>query len=505
MKKCLILLAAALFVLIFAPVFGRDLSDIRESGVLNFGTASEYRPFVYFDSSYDLVGLDIDIANEIGRRMDIPVRVYDMAFDGLIDSVNIGQVDLIGGAFSKTEERAAAADFSDVYYSSAAVFVARSDSPFSDSLAAADFLGLSIGVQRGTSFDQWIKTNLVGEGLVNANSVYAFADIDKAMKALRSGTTDVVMIDDAVYKSTFEKSGEYKVVERELADEAYAFAAAKDSPELIGAVNEAIAAMKADGTLSALIAKYADETDVEAAATITRPGQAVPAPMVPEIQVTPTPIPPFNQPANCKNVMVFMSDVTYPDGTKVNPGQTFKKTWQIYNNGSCTWYPGYQIVFVDGDFMGGTSTVIPVETKPGLTVDVSIDLTAPQSTGMYTGIFQMRAPDGTFFGPKLTAKYIVTEDYVSAPAEGAAPVITTWKANYYKGKKNFCPTVAWDVRNCNSVELYTGSKLRYRTTDCSGTLELCPGGGKGDYVYGIVAYGTKNASVVFTYTNTGEK
>ena len=45
----------------------------------------------------------------------------------------------------------------------------------------------------------------------------------------------------------------------------------------------------------------------------------------------------------------------------------------------------------------------------------------------------------------------------------------------------------------------------YTTNQGSGSIELCPGGGKGDYVYGIVAEGTKRASYVFTYTNTGQK
>ena len=113
--------------------------------------------------------------------------------------------------------------------------------------------------------------------------------------------------------------------------------------------------------------------------------------------------------------MVFMSDVSYPDGSRVNPGAEFTKTWQIYNNGSCKWYEGYQIVFVDGDYMSANSVSIPALTIPGRTVDVPMKMKAPHAPGSYTGYYQMRAPDGTFFGPKLTAKIIVTEEQVSAP------------------------------------------------------------------------------------------
>ena len=94
--------------------------------------------------------------------------------------------------------------------------------------------------------------------------------------------------------------------------------------------------MNADGSLKALIDKYTQSAGDEAEITISRPSQVQLVPVI--VSPTATPIPPINQPANCKNVMVFMSDVTYQDGTKVNPGTEFTKTWQIYNNGSCTWY-----------------------------------------------------------------------------------------------------------------------------------------------------------------------
>ncbi len=469
---------------------------------VNVGTSAEYRPFVYYDSNYNLTGLDIDILNEVGNRTGLTMRYYDMAFDGLKDSLEVGQVDLIAGGISITEERAEWAALSTVYYSGNAVLAASVNSSLPDSLAGAELKDMRIGVQRGSSFDQWVKTNLVGEGLISTQCVYTYATIDAAMKALKNGSLDIVMLDKDTYDEDYKAGGSFKIVNDSAAVENYVFGAAIDNQALIDKVDAALNAMRGDGTLQQLIDKYSAGGE-EAEILISRSSelqaqaaQSAPAP-------TATPIPPVDQPANCKNVMVFMADVSIPDGTKVNPGQKFTKIWRLYNNGSCKWYEGYTIEFVSGDYMGGRAAVIPQRTIPGTVVEVSIEMEAPQATGQYVGYFQMRAPDGTFFGPTLDVNIIVTEDQVAAPVVGAPPVITRFQPNYYKGDNGFCPTVYWSVTDSTDISLSINNKVFYRTYNPSGSIVMCPGGGKGDYTYGIVARGTKTVSYVFTYTNTG--
>ena len=95
----------------------------------------------------------------------------------------------------------------------------------------------------------------------------------------------------------------------------------------------------------------------------------------------------------------FVSDVTIPDGTIVNPGSTFMKTWRVLNSGSCTWDSTYKFVFVDGDIMGGGYVYsFPGVAGPGQTVDIPIQLYAPQVAGSYTGTWKIEAPDKTIFG-----------------------------------------------------------------------------------------------------------
>jgi hypothetical protein len=95
----------------------------------------------------------------------------------------------------------------------------------------------------------------------------------------------------------------------------------------------------------------------------------------------------------------FMKDVSVPDGTTFEPGQTFVKTWRLQNRGTCAWTQNYYLVFFSGSQMGGTSAVrLPGNVPPGRTVDVSVTLTVPQAEGHYVGYWLLRNASGTLFG-----------------------------------------------------------------------------------------------------------
>jgi uncharacterized protein YkwD len=85
--------------------------------------------------------------------------------------------------------------------------------------------------------------------------------------------------------------------------------------------------------------------------------------------------------------------VTYPDNTRVEAGETFTKTWQLQNVGTCTW-TGYTVAFVDGDRMGSPASVPVPETERSKPVDVSVELTAPSSDGTYRGNFELHNAAG---------------------------------------------------------------------------------------------------------------
>ncbi|NMB91011.1 MAG: hypothetical protein GYA17_21840, partial [Chloroflexi bacterium] len=120
----------------------------------------------------------------------------------------------------------------------------------------------------------------------------------------------------------------------------------------------------------------------------------------------------------------FVADMTYSDNSEVSSGSSFVKIWRLKNSGSCTWTSGYQLVFDHGDQMGAPNTaqLTTVSVAPGGTVDASVSLTAPASSGTYQGNFALRAPDGTQFGIGEKADGTFWVKVVVAPAQPTVSV-----------------------------------------------------------------------------------
>lgn len=106
--------------------------------------------------------------------------------------------------------------------------------------------------------------------------------------------------------------------------------------------------------------------------------------------------PPTETPKPC-NAAKFISE-TVPDGTELATGQSFDKTWRLQNTGTCTWNTNYQLVFVEGDKMGGPSTKnLGQQVAPGEMVDIGATLKVPDSAGTYKGYWKVRDDQGSYF------------------------------------------------------------------------------------------------------------
>ena len=94
----------------------------------------------------------------------------------------------------------------------------------------------------------------------------------------------------------------------------------------------------------------------------------------------------------------FVTDVTIPDGTILNPNESFTKTWRIKNTGTCSWTSAYAFVFSSGDAMDGPSAQsLAGNVNPGETVDISVNLKAPGTAGSYRGYWKLRNAAGVLF------------------------------------------------------------------------------------------------------------
>ena len=101
---------------------------------------------------------------------------------------------------------------------------------------------------------------------------------------------------------------------------------------------------------------------------------------------------------NCQVLANLISE-TIPDGTVMQPNETFWKTWRLKNSGTCTWNSAYKIVYWSGDIMGGLQEYqFPDVVNPGEDVDVKLFLKAPASNGNFTGYWKLQSEWGTPFG-----------------------------------------------------------------------------------------------------------
>lgn len=176
-----------------------------------------------------------------------------------------------------------------------------------------------------------------------------------------------------------------------------------------------------------------------ATATVT----VTPTPtQTPTPTVTPTPKVPCDW-------VAFVTDVTVPDGTTFKPDQDFRKTWRLKNIGTCTWTKDYDLVFVSGNRMtGDKATPLTTSVKPGQTIDLSIELTAPIEIGKHTGYWALQNASGVVFGIGGQAK---DPFWVMVQVEKPKKIVYDMAANYCdaswsNGEELIeCPTQDYDV------------------------------------------------------------
>ncbi len=115
----------------------------------------------------------------------------------------------------------------------------------------------------------------------------------------------------------------------------------------------------------------------------------------------------------------FIADVTVPDGTKYNPGDSFTKTWRLKNIGTCAWDTSYVLIFDTGDAMGGPASIpLTSAVAPGQQIDLSVSLKAPASAGTYRGYWRIRSGGGVLL--PVTGGYNSKSFYVEIQVTGGA-------------------------------------------------------------------------------------
>ncbi|MBM3152610.1 MAG: hypothetical protein FJZ96_10505 [Chloroflexi bacterium] len=148
-----------------------------------------------------------------------------------------------------------------------------------------------------------------------------------------------------------------------------------------------------------------------------QPGVFLPPSQVSEgqtaIPVLPTQVVPFGTQAEsastCEDSLIWLEDLTVPDGSLVQPGAPVDKQWRVQNAGACNWDNRYRLRWIGYELLGVRPERSLYPARAGTTAVIQIIFTAPQETGFYSSMWQAVDPVGQLFGDPIYIEIVVQD------------------------------------------------------------------------------------------------
>ncbi len=230
-------------------LFNRPVDEawgrVEQSGVIKFAINPTYMPFDGLGSHGDFFGIDVDIANEIARRLGKRAEFVIAGYDSLYDVLRVGQADATISALPIDPGKFGLWAYAEPYFEAGQVMITRSqESPKTS--------GISIAVEYGSDADAATRT--LARRRAGVEIKYTQSAVD-ALKAVANGWTDAAIIDGVSAKQLFPKYPVLQIAEQVTSDP-YAIAVWGESKQLREAINAKLAELKQDGTLQRIIEEW---------------------------------------------------------------------------------------------------------------------------------------------------------------------------------------------------------------------------------------------------------
>lgn len=220
-----------------------SLQEVIDSGKFVLGLDATFKPMGYTDENDEIVGFDIDVAEEVCERMGVDLVKQPINWDTKEEDLDAGRIDCIWNGMSVNPSRAEAMNLSDPYMKNSMVFVVPADS---DAETMSDLADAAIGVQNGST----AQTILEGSEIGSSCSIQAMATNIEALQQMEFGLVDAVFLDSVVAEYEITSSGkDYVILPDGLEEEEYAIGFRKNDQKLRDEVQKILSEMKADGTL----------------------------------------------------------------------------------------------------------------------------------------------------------------------------------------------------------------------------------------------------------------
>lgn len=217
--------------------------------VLIVGTNSNYKPFSYIGMSFEPIGFEIDLIDEIAKKIGFEYKIKDMNFDKIIPSLQDESIDMGLSSISITDERKGLVDFSVPYFQTKTVYLKKaSNGKIKDKESLS---GKIVSAQKETVFEK-IASSIQGA------KVETFKTPDVGIINLKQNKVDVVILDLIVANDYLSKNKDLvKFFEEGDGTEGFGIAFTKGKNEtLMTKINETLEELKSDGTYDNLLTKY---------------------------------------------------------------------------------------------------------------------------------------------------------------------------------------------------------------------------------------------------------
>jgi hypothetical protein len=212
------------------------------------------------------------------------------------------------------------------------------------------------------------------------------------------------------------------------------------------------------------------------------------SPTITQPAVTSSPTPPCDKAAAGNPI-----DITIPDDTVMEAGQTFTKKWGLVNTGTCDWTPKYAAAWFSGEMLGAPSTVpIGVLVQPGSSAEISVDMVAPLEPGTYRSNWKLQNETGVLFGigpngdsafwVQIVVESVSTNTPAPSPLPSSTVLPTSTPQVLVSGPAELAPGDSLDADSLQ-VNPASGADLLYQA-DENGAHWLAPQPGALVGVYG---------------------
>ena len=263
MKPSVCLFAAA--VLFVAPAFAQEAPPLRTA------VDGTFAPHAMPKLGGGYEGFNIDLAEEIGKRMKRKVTIDATQFSGLVPGLQAGTYDFLAAPTTVTKERADNMLFTEGYLNTDFQFLVKKGGPKVNKLE--DLKGKTVSVNKGSAYDSWARELEPKIGW----KVESFGTQTDAVQAVLAGRADANVAGNTVIAWAVKNNPQLELSYLHSTGLVWGAPVRKDSGELRKQIENAIECMKLDGTIAKMHEKWFGVKPAPGSAAVTVfPGYGVP-------------------------------------------------------------------------------------------------------------------------------------------------------------------------------------------------------------------------------------